>query len=165
MSSHDHEPEPAAQPQMAQARSTHNACARAIDWSANSQHYWGDVALPRLALAGGVPVGNTREGFLSESPTKILHCIPNSHYLSLSLSIKYLDVDERNSAQVALRGTTIVANNADVEAPHNVDALFDDELIAENEHATTAALDLTLIDKVQRTFAISFRNVAECVWR
>ena len=54
----------------------------------------------------------------------------------------------------------------EVKAPQSVDTLFDDELIAENEHATTAALDFTLIDKkVQRTFAISFRNVADCAFR
>jgi len=54
----------------------------------------------------------------------------------------------------------------EVEAPQSVDALFDAELIAETQKATTAYLNFSMIaKKEQRTIDISFRNVSACVFR
>jgi len=53
----------------------------------------------------------------------------------------------------------------EVEAPQSVDALFDAELIAQTERATTPFLNFSLIaKKEQRTLDISFRNVSSCVF-
>jgi len=54
----------------------------------------------------------------------------------------------------------------EVEAPQSVDALFDAELIAQTQRATTPFLNFSLFArKEQRTLDISFRNVSACVFR
>ena len=49
----------------------------------------------------------------------------------------------------------------EVEAPQSVDTLFDDELITENEQATTTALDATTAEPTtSRTAPIQHRLVS-----